>query len=144
MTTVVDSSPQHAAQRAGGPRAAAGRSRLPSGWLWLAVPAFVTILVLFGWPVVETLRRSTADYQAPQVGGLDNFTWFLGSEANLRILLRTMVTGIAVTVGCLVIAYPYAYLMSTARPLWRSVLLGTVLLQFCSSPMAQTFAWVIV
>lgn len=144
VATVVDSGPQHAAGRAGGTRPGGKRGWLPSGWLWLAVPALVTILFLFGWPVVETLRRSTTDYQAPQEGGLDNFSWFLTNEANLRILLRTMVAGIAVTVGCLVIAYPFAYLMSTARPLWRSVLMGTVLLQFCSSPMAQTFAWVIV
>ncbi|OZF07847.1 hypothetical protein CH300_05405 [Rhodococcus sp. 15-1154-1] len=114
------------------------------GWLWLAVPALLMILVLFAWPTVETLRRSFTDYQAPQAGGFDNYTWFLGDSVNLRILIRTMVTGMLVTLGCLVIAYPYSYFMTVTKPVWRGLLLGIILLQFCSSPVAQTFAWVVI
>ncbi|MDI9977333.1 MULTISPECIES: ABC transporter permease [Rhodococcus] len=119
------------------------RRRLPSDWLWLALPALAMITVLFAWPTFEALRRGFTDFQAPQVGGFDNFTWFLGESVNVTILVRTLVTGVAITIGCLLIAYPYAYLITVAKPMWRTVLLGVVLVQFCSSPVALTFAWVI-
>lgn len=115
----------------------------PSGWLWLALPALLLIVVLFAWPTLEALRRSFTDFKTPQVDGFDNFAWFLGESVNVTILVRTLVTGLAITVGCLAIAYPYAYLIATAKPMWRTILLGVVLVQFCSSPVALTFAWVI-
>ncbi|NGP05705.1 ABC transporter permease [Rhodococcus sp. 14C212] len=119
------------------------RRWLPSNWLWLTFPALLMIAVLFAWPTFEALRRSVTDFQAPQAAGLDNFAWFLGESVNITILVRTLVTGVAITLGCLMIAYPYAYLIAVAKPTWRTILLGVVLVQFCSSPVALTFAWVI-
>ncbi|WP_020112898.1 ABC transporter permease [Rhodococcus sp. 114MFTsu3.1] len=34
--------------------------------------------------------------------------------------------------------------MTVTKPFWRGLLLGIILLQFCSSPVAQTFAWVVI
>ena len=107
------------------------------------MPALLVSLVFFVYPVVETLRWSFTDFTAPESGGWDNYTWFFGSSVNIVVLVRTVVTGVAVTIGCLVVAYPYAYLLTVVGRRWRSVLLGVVLVQFWSSAVAQTFAWII-
>ncbi|MEU1181932.1 ABC transporter permease [Streptomyces sp. NPDC005820] len=127
--------------RAASAQAPARRRRL--GWSALAVPALAVSVAFFVYPVAEALRRSFTDFIPPESGGFDNYAWFFGDAVNITILVRTVVTGVAVTTACLVIGYPFAYLMTVAGRRLRAVLLGVVLVQFWSSAMAQTFAWVI-
>ncbi len=53
-----------------------------------------------------------------------------------------MVTG-AITLGvCLVLGYPYAYLMTIVGPTAKALLLVLILVPFWTSLMARTFAWI--
>jgi len=55
----------------------------------------------------------------------------------------TVVLAAVVTVVCLLVAYPYAHLMTIVSGRWRAVLLAVVLVPFWTSLMARTFAWVV-
>ncbi len=48
------------------------------------------------------------------------------------------------TLACLVIGYPYAYLMRLATPRWAGLLLIAVLVPFWSSLLVRTYAWQVI
>lgn len=65
-------------------------------------------------------------------------------EAVFRgILLRTLWISMVVTVACLVLGYPLAWLLATAPPRWAPVLMAGVLLPFWTSLVVRTAAWTV-
>jgi putative spermidine/putrescine transport system permease protein len=131
------------AARVDAPRGARRRGRLgalrANRWALLALPALALVLVAFAYPVFDILRRSFTE----PVAGLDNYQQFFDTPAYLKILRRTFVTATIVTVVCLALGYPYAYLMTVVRPRWRIVLLAVVLVPFWTSLMVRTYAWIV-
>lgn len=109
----------------------------------LAIPVLVLLLVVFAYPVIEILKRSFTEFIPPQVSGLDNVQWFFETKANLVVLRRTFITAIAVTGACLLLAYPYAYLMTLAKRKWLIVMLAVVLVPFWTSLMVRNYAWIV-
>ncbi len=61
----------------------------------------------------------------------------------LDILTRTFGLSLAVTVLCVVGAFPVAWWMATATRRWRAVLLAILLLPFWTSVLVRTVAWVV-
>jgi len=59
-------------------------------------------------------------------------------------LLRTLWIALVVTVVCIVLGYPLAFLIATAPPRRAKVLILLVLLPFWTSLLVRTAAWVIV
>lgn len=121
------------------------RPRLPrvNAWAALALPALAVVLVLYGYPVFEILRRSLTDFQTPQVAGLDNYRWFFDTSVNVTVLERTFAVSAVVTAVTLVLGYPYAYLMTLVRPRTRLLLLALVLVPFWTSLMVRNYAWIV-
>ncbi|WP_199562607.1 ABC transporter permease [Pelagibacterium lacus] len=97
------------------------------------------LVLFFLYPLAEMIRISFAD---PQLG-LQNYSWFFSSEVNVAVTLRTFWTAFAVALICLLIAYPYAYVMSTAGPRLRTILLAVVLTPLWTSLMVRTLAWIV-
>jgi putative spermidine/putrescine transport system permease protein len=128
-----------------------GRAGRPSGgplvnrWAALAIPVLVFLVVCFLVPLVTMALRSVTDLPEGSEGDpLTNFKRFFGGEANLRVLGNTFwIAGIS-TLGCLVIGYPYAYLMRLATPRWAGFLLIAVLVPFWSSLLVRTYAWQVI
>ena len=128
-----------------------GRAGRPSGgplvdrWAALAIPVLVFLLVCFLAPLVIMALRSVTDLPKGSEGdALANFRRFFGGEANLRVLGNTFwIAGLS-TIGCLVIGYPYAYLMRLATPRWAGFLLIAVLVPFWSSLLVRTYAWQVI
>ncbi|TWG81249.1 putative spermidine/putrescine transport system permease protein [Cupriavidus gilardii J11] len=60
------------------------------------------------------------------------------------VLARTFTVSLSVTVGCLLLGYPLAYLMCHASPRVSRVLLLMVLLPFWTSLLVRTAAWTVV
>lgn len=116
-----------------------GRGLLARATLLLAVPAVVVLVVFF---VVPALRLLWLSVTTPEPG-LGNYTAILTDEVSLTVVLRTLGMAASVTVVCLLVAYPYAYLMTIVSGRWRAVLLAVVLIPFWTSLMARTFAWVV-
>jgi putative spermidine/putrescine transport system permease protein len=128
-----------------------GRAGRPSGgplvnrWAALAIPVLVFLLVCFLAPLVIMAVRSVTDLPTgSESDPLANFRRFFGGEANLRVLGNTFwIAGIS-TLGCLVIGYPFAYLMRLASPRWAGLLLIAVLVPFWSSLLVRTYAWQVI
>jgi putative spermidine/putrescine transport system permease protein len=125
-----------------------GRSRPPS-WArlqprvgLLALPAALFVLVVFAYPTLSVFAQSVTEVP-DGAGPLDNFVWYFSDPAQMTILRRTFLVGLWVTAVCLVIGFPYAYLMTLVGPRTRLVMLGGILLPFWSNLVVRTYAWVI-
>lgn len=100
----------------------------------------VFLAVFFGYPVVKILSLSFTVDDALSLG---NYRWFFDNPVNLEVMRRTFTTATIVTAVCLVVAYPYAYLMTVVGSRWRGVLLILVLIPFWTSLMTRNFAWLV-
>lgn len=132
-------SPPKVAARAA-PVRVPGRGRRAGRLLALfALPALVVLLVFF---VVPAARLAWLSVSTPEFG-LDNYAGLVGDGVVVTVVVRTLGMALAVTVICLLCAYPYAYLMTIVGKRWLAVLTALVLLPFWTSLMARTFAWVV-
>lgn len=107
--------------------------------LILLLPAYALILGVFAYPVLESMWRSVSD---PELG-LQNYTWAFTNTSNIEIILRTFGNALIATAVCLVLAYPYAYLMTIVGSRARTVLIVIALIPFWTSLMIRTFAWIV-
>ena len=94
---------------------------------------------VFAYPVFESMWRSVSE---PELG-FGNYTWALQNPQNLEILGRTFGNAFLATVICLLLAYPYAFLMTVVGPRARVVLVVISLIPFWTSLMIRTFAWIV-
>lgn len=115
--------------------------RIVNRWAWLALPTIAFLVVFFVAPLILMSLRSVTD---PPNAGLRNYAEFFGSEADVRVLINTFYIATISTIVCLVIGYPYAYLMNIVRPRVAGLLLIAVLLPFWSSLLVRTFAWEVI
>lgn len=68
-----------------------------------------------------------------------------GGSAYSNTLLRTFLISGIVTAVCLLLGYPLAYLLASARgKVMRLVLLGLVLTPFWTSLLVRTLAWIVI
>lgn len=105
---------------------------------WPALPALALLALVLLYPLALGVSRSIGEHD----GGVSPYTWFFDNDVYVRIMLRTFVTAASVTLICLALGYPYAYLMTIAGRRARVVLLVIVLLPFWTSALVRTFAWV--
>lgn len=61
----------------------------------------------------------------------------------VTIFLRTIGIGLTVTLFCLVLGYPVAYLIASAPSRWAGLLLVVVLIPFWTSVLVRTTAWAV-
>ena len=94
-------------------------------------------MLFFLLPLVIMALRSVTD------PGPENYLIFTRSAAYGRVLGTTLWTSVLVTVVCLLIGYPYAYVMHHAGPRLATVLGVAVLLPFWSSLLVRTYAWTV-
>ena len=130
MTVPTTSAPEASRRTRGG--------SLINRWAWLALPAVAFLVVFFIAPLVLMSLRSIND---PPGAGLANYREFFASEADVRVLGTTFYIATISTVVCLLIGYPYAYLMTIVSPRLTGLLLIFVLVPFWSSLLVRTFAW---
>jgi putative spermidine/putrescine transport system permease protein len=114
--------------------------RSVDGWILFALPAFALLAVFFVYPVLRFLSRALSEFPTDTESGLANFTAFFGNSLHVEILARTFVTAAAVTVACVVLGYPYAYLLTVTRRRWRLLLLGLIVVSFWQSIIVRNYA----
>lgn len=115
------------------------RKRAPGAWrpLTLLLPALLVITVFFIVPLIEIAQRSFTD---PEFG-IQNYVWVLTNESAVAVLVRTFVVSIIVTFVTLLLAYPYAYLMTIVGDRARAVLTLFIMLPLWTSILVRTLAW---
>ncbi|HEX7345753.1 MAG TPA: ABC transporter permease [Candidatus Limnocylindrales bacterium] len=107
-------------------------------WSALALPAVIFLVVIFLVPLVAMAIRSVTD---PPGAGLANYEQFFAQRAYVGVLTNTFWIALLATLACLVVGYPYAYLMTIVPGRIAGLLLIAVLLPFWSSLLVRTFAW---
>jgi len=113
---------------------------IASRWAWLTVPAVLFLLLFFLVPLVTIGARSVTD---PTLG-FGNFAEVFRSNVFRGVFLNTLYISLVVTLVCLMLGYPYAYLMTHVSKSWAGVMLLVVLLPFWSSLLVRTYAWVVI
>ena len=117
--------------------AAAGRFRVEFGALALTLPALLLLFGLFVLPLGRLFALSFAG------GSLEWYAKALTGGLYTTILLRTFEIAAIVTLCCLVIGYPVAFLLATTTPAWRAIGFAFVMLPLWTSVLVRTYAWMV-
>lgn len=111
--------------------------RRANAWALLILPAVLFLVIFFLWPLLSMTYTSLTD-PSPA-----NYLVFAQSGLYAKVLIRTLVISFVVMVTCLVLGYPYAYLMHHAGRQMTAVLVALVLLPFWTSLLVRTYAWTV-
>jgi len=113
------------------------RPHLVDGWGLLTLPGVGFLALAFFIPLVGMMVRSVSD-PSPA-----NYLAVAETPVFLRSMLYTFEVALLVTLSCLVLGYPWAYLMNQAAGRWRWVLAALVVLPLWSSLLVRTYAWTV-
>jgi ABC-type spermidine/putrescine transport system permease subunit I len=100
-------------------------------------PAVVLLLVVFVYPLARMIALS---FEAPG-GPLAHYAAILASPVYMTVLGLTFKTALGVTLWCVVLGVPTAYLLANLQGTWRHVCLAAVALPFLTSILIRTYAW---
>ena len=104
-------------------------------------PGGVFLLLFFLAPLLFVLVES---FQAPdQVVTLSRYRDVLVDEQFRSVYLRTLKIALIVTPIAVLLAYPSAYYVSRVAGHRRSILMSLVILPLMTSPVARTYAWIV-
>ncbi|WP_432828883.1 ABC transporter permease [Dactylosporangium sp. CA-092794] len=117
------------------------KRRTPSPHWLLVVPALVLLAAILLLPLWQSFLRSVG---SPDEWTAEHYRQLFTDGVTLKVLGRTALTALLVTVVALLLGYPYAYLMTRVGPRARGILLVVVLVPFWTSVMARNFAWIII
>lgn len=107
-------------------------------WLLLA-PAVLFLLFFFGYPVARLLGLSIFDPEFT----LRNYEAALTAPVYVHVLQTTLKISIETTLLCLVLGYPLACALSTARERVRNLLIIAVVLPYFTSILVRSYAWLV-
>jgi len=105
--------------------------------LLLLAPMLMWIAVFFIFPTAWMIWQSFSER------GLQPYATILTSAIYLKVLLTTLKICVITTVGCLILGYPVAYVLTTARPSTRAVLLILVVLPYWLDFIVRSYSWMI-
>jgi putative spermidine/putrescine transport system permease protein len=105
----------------------------------LLLPAVCFLTVWFIVPMARLLDLSLSDPQ----GSTYAYREILGNEVYRRVFLNTLILSVNVTLICIVIAYPTAYILSRLKGVALALLFYCVLFPFLTSVLVRTFSWML-
>jgi len=120
-----------------GAATAGRRARTP--WL-LVAPACLFLGLVFVLPLVQVLVLSVTD---PAVS-LDHYRRVFTTPLYLRVMATTFRTALTVTLLCLVLGYPLAYVMARRGGRLALALLAVIGTSFWTSFLVRTYAWIVI
>jgi putative spermidine/putrescine transport system permease protein len=139
MTEVTPT--QDGGRRNAAPRGLAAAWRRVDTPSLLIVPTLILLAVFFAYPVFKIVGRAFTDHTSSVGGPFANLAWFFGDETQVKILIRTFQTSFVVTAVCLLVGYPYAYLLTIVRRRWQVLMLGLVIISCWQSILVRNYAW---
>ena len=117
------------------------------GWLWLAPSIVVVGLLVLGLAHMAEQsfhKLDLATYRLQEAHSLDNYATILERAVYLRVLWRTFLGAVIVTILTLILAFPYAYVMvRTPSPWIRKTLLIALFLPFFIGQVVRAYGWLI-
>jgi putative spermidine/putrescine transport system permease protein len=128
--------PPHAARATATARAWRRRNHAA---LLAALPLLLFLLLFFVGPIAGFLKES---FYRDGTLTLAHYAHLLDTPVYRIVLGNTFTIAAAVTISCVVMSYPLAYLMATVSPAVARLLFFAVLLPFWSSALVRTAAWI--
>lgn len=110
--------------------------------LRLTLPALAAIVVLMVGPILWLLSLSLVGSDGRL--GFESYRLFFSAPVYVDMFLNTFVIAFIVTVICVLLGYPVAYLLAILPPAWSGVLMLAVLVPFWTSTLVRTFSWLII
>jgi putative spermidine/putrescine transport system permease protein len=110
-----------------------------TAWL-LVAPAALSIIVLFIVPIGYVLLLSITD---PTVS-LDHYRRLFTVPLYTGVMVNTFKTSLIVTVACLLLGYPLAYVMARRNDWLAIVFLVAVGMSFWTGFVVRTYAWLVI
>ena len=123
---------------------AAARAASRRGFL-LSLPAYVYLVLFFAVPFGIVIVYSVATRN--RIGGTDLAGWNMESYRRLGepivrdILFRSLWIALLTTLICLVVAYPFAYFLTTRSATIRNMMLVFVMIPFWTNFLVRNYAW---
>ena len=120
-----------------------GGRRQPRTWIpvLLLVPALGFLAVFFAYPMIDILLRSIDGSEGLT---FEHYARFFERSVYVRVLMITFEIAASVTVLSLIIAYPLAFVLSTAKGKTSAILMAMVLIPFFTSILVRTYAWIVI
>jgi putative spermidine/putrescine transport system permease protein len=109
--------------------------------LLLALPAALFASVVFLMPVGLLLSEG---FRVPSGWSLAAYAEFFAEPLNRTVFTRTLVLGLEVTAVSAVIGYAAAYAIVALPAGSRGRMIGLVMLPMMVSPVARTYAWIVI
>jgi putative spermidine/putrescine transport system permease protein len=114
------------------------RFPLRLGWAGLLLPGLIFLGIFFAWPIGKMISLSIND---PSVG--HNYSILTQSDLYVRSYITTFKIAAIVAATCLIIGYPYAYVMHKGGTKVATFLGVLVLIPFWCSLLVRSWAWTI-
>lgn len=108
--------------------------------LALLAPAIVLLAAVLMWPVLELVSRSFRDPSGPFVF----YIRLIEVSIYLEVLVRTLLISAATALICLLVGYPVAYKLATAKPLGKAAILACILLPFWTNLLVRSYGWILI
>ncbi|MBW2058427.1 MAG: ABC transporter permease [Deltaproteobacteria bacterium] len=109
-------------------------------WLLLLLGPVLLLLTFYAYPIARMLTISFFDPDFT----LKHYMHFFKIPAYSRVLVETFKMAASVTVFCLVLGYPVAYLLANIPPRVRNLLMILVILPFMTAILVRTYAWMVI
>ncbi|MDF2372424.1 MAG: ABC transporter permease [Rhizobiaceae bacterium] len=109
-------------------------------WPWLLLlPLSAYLLVFFAVPLADVVQMSVTE---PTLG-LQNYEKVLTGSLYRKVFLNTFMTAGIVTLCCLFVGYPLAYLMAHTSRRNAMLILLLITMSFWTSFLVRTYAWMV-
>jgi putative spermidine/putrescine transport system permease protein len=109
-------------------------------WPWLLLtPLAAYLAIFFLVPLIDVAIMSVTE---PRLS-LANYQRVLTGALYQRVFLNTFMTAALVTLACLCVGYPLAYLMNHSKPRTAMLILLLVTMSFWTSFLVRTYAWMV-
>lgn len=124
------------------------RDRVNWAPYFLLTPNFIWLLLFMAGALFVLGVMSLRGYEPGGRGivetwELTHYTAFLSDPFFLNVLWRSLVISAAVTLVCIILAFPLAYWLSRLRGTARAILYLAVLIPLLTSAVVRTFGWMI-
>jgi putative spermidine/putrescine transport system permease protein len=118
---------------------ARGHVAAPAPWMLIG-PATLALLALFVLPIGYVLLLSVTD----PTFSLAHYRRIFSVPLYTRVLFNTFTTSLTVTVVCLLLGYPLAYVMARRNDWVSTALLICVAVCFWTGFIVRTYAWLVI
>jgi len=116
------------------------RRRSTLRWYLLLFLPLLFSLTFYAYPISRMLLRSVFDPGFT----VDHYRHFFREAAYSSVLLNTFKMSISVTLICLILGYPVAYLLANLPTRVSNLLMIMVVLPFFTAILVRTYAWMVI